>query len=617
MLFPHVSPDRAETSLSFAARLAAIHTRGRVVPFLNDLGINAIDFARGDQTALFDLCERAGVRTDQLIANTPISIGKGRYRLREENISADFLSNPRTVFCPRCLLIDDKTGPMVEQFRIGRYDWPLRVVRTCQEHHVALIERPRQSWDDQFHELSVRVPERGPTLEALGASAKPRSVSDLQSYTLARLEGARGPEWMDSQTIEQAVRTAELLGALIEFGASKKVSAMTSDEWDQAGRAGFEFTCRGEAGIHEALHLVQDAFRAKGKRPMHRNVFGRLYEWVGATKAAKEPGDIRRIVREHIFQTVAVAPGEEVLGACLSERRLHSVASLASEAGLHSKTLGYVLQAKGLVSADDPSAVIDAKVGREVAASVQRLVNVIAVPKMLNCSRPQATGLMDERILLPIATGEAGAPGRTQKAVNETSVTTFLVALKAAARPVDRMPSHMVPIAKAAEKVKVPCTDIVHMILGGFLSNVEELSGVGGYAAIHVDPAEVGHVIRDNLPGISPSQAAAKIRIPARVVWALIDEHECRILPSISIAGRRGHHLIRRVMLDDIRNFRKRFVTSSDIANQLETNRQTVEQTLRRFRVKSAYSHSQIGMNLYRPDDLPPMLRPIGSGIAA
>ncbi|WP_283638316.1 hypothetical protein [Marinovum algicola] len=473
-LFPYVSPAHAESALSFAARLAAIHTGGRLVPFLNDLSINAGCLARGEP----------------------------------------------------------------------------------------------------------------------GAS------------------GTRGPEWLDSQTLEQAVRATELLGALIEFGAAKKVSALTSDQWDRAGRAGFEFTCRGEVGIREALHHIQETFRKTGKRPMHRNVFGRLYEWLASSKTAKEPGDIKRIVREHIFHTVAMAPGEGVLGECLTERRLHSVASLAAETGLHPKTLGYILIAKGLVSAEDPAAVFDAKAGLEVAAAVQRMVNVISVPKVLNCSRPQASCLIDERILLPIATGASGAPGRTQKAVDQRNIDGFLATLKARARAVEEVPKGFVMISKAAEKVKAPCIDIVHLILGGFLSNVVEFNGKAGYAAIHVEPAEVSQVIRESLPGVSPSQAAAKIGVPAQVVWALIDEDERAILPSMPIRGRTGHHVIRRVMLEDLHRFRDGYVKSGDIANHLETDRKTVERILRRYRVQPAYSRSQIGMNLYRLSDLPSILLP-------
>ncbi|SDZ44029.1 hypothetical protein SAMN05444004_114110 [Jannaschia faecimaris] len=173
------------------------------------------------------------------------------------------------------------------------------------------------------------------------------------------------------------------------------------------------------------------------------------------------------------------------------------------------------------------------------------------------------------------------------------------------------------PISKAAKKVKVPCVDLVHLILGDFLSNVAELNGIGGYAAIHVEPAEVGQVIREILPGVSPSQAAAKIGIPAQAVWALIDEDEGAILPSTSILGRTEHHVIRRVMLEDLRQFRDDHVKSGDIANQLETDRRTVERMLRRYRVRPAYSESQIGMNLYRPADVTSMLRSAPSKIPA
>ena len=406
-------------------------------------------------------------------------------------------------------------------------------------------------------------------------------------------------------------RSTELLGSLVEFGPNQKVSALTSDEWDCAGRTGFEFTSRGEGGIRDALFGIQEAFRATGKRPLQRNVFGRLYEWLCSTRTTKEPGDIKRIVREHIFQTVAVAPGERVLGECLQERRLHSVASLAAETGLHPKTLGHVLMAKRLISAEDPATVFDAKAGSEVAAAVRRLVNVMSVPKALNCSRPQASALIDERILLPIATGEAGTPGRTQKAVDERSIREFLGALKAEARSVDELPTGMVSICKAAEKVKAPCVDIVHLILGGFLSNVTELDGIGGYSAIHVDPTEVGRVLRENLPGSSPSQAASRVGIPAHTVWALIgeDNGSAATIPSVRIAGRAGQHVVRRVKLEDLAQFRNEYVSPGDIANQLEIGRGVVERRLRHHRIRPAFSRSQIGMDLYRRAELPRILR--------
>lgn len=609
-LFPHLPFDPIESHLSFAARLAAKHTGGRVAPFLNDLGIRSADFARGERDAIIALCDRAGVDAAPVIANTPISLGRAHYLLRGEKISADLLSNPFTVICPACLLADDETHAHPALARRGRFEWPLRVVRTCPVHGMALVERPRASWDDQFHELAVRVPERGDALHEISSKAPRRSVSALQAYASSRLNAAAGPAWLDSQSLEQAVRVTELLGVLVEFGVSRKVSTLTTDEWDQAGRVGFDFTSCGEVGIRKALHQVQAAFRKTGGQPRHRNVFGRLYEWASSSKTAKHPGDINRILREHMFNTVEMAAGEVLLGEALPERRLHSVASLAAEAGLHPSTLRNVLIAKGIVDREDPRQVFDAEVGRTLAASVRNLVHVISLPKVLNCSRPQATGLLDEQILLPIATAGAGAPGRTHKTVDADKVDIFLSALASSARQVNVVPSGMASISKAAEKAKTPCVDIVHLILGGFLSSVVLLSSEKGYAAMHVDPEEIRLKAKQVLDGVSPSQAALAMRLPVRTVWALLEgPADPMRLPSKLVHGANGRHAFRRISADEVDKFRATYVTPQQIANELEIDRRSLHKSLRYARLRPAISAAEIGVDLYLPDDLPACFR--------
>lgn len=612
-LFPHVPFDPAETALSIAARLAATHTGGRLGPFLTDLGIKPLDFASGKREAVIALCDHAALPADAVISNTPISTVKGVYRIREEVVSADFLSNPLTVFCPACLLADDASSNRPEYVRLGRFEWPLRVVRTCPVHGIALCERRPQEWDDRFHEMSVRVPERGAELRAMAQAAKQRTASPLQLYALSRLDGHKGPEWLDSQTLEQAVRATEQLGVLVEFGPARALKTLTVDDWDQAGRTGFEFSCRGDEGIRQALHQIRENRGHRGRRPSRRRAFGRLYEWVGEEDTARDPGDIKRIVREHIFETVAVAAGEPVLGESLTERRLHCVASLAKESRLNPKTLTHVMMAKGLISANDPTRPFDAAAGRNVAAAMTRLVHVNDLRKALGCSRPQASGLINERILPQIATGEAGTPGRTQKSVDQHDVDTFLAALKARARMVDTLPAGYVPIAKAAEKVKAPSVDIVHLILGGYLEKIVSHSGMNGYAAIHVEPSEVYRAISEVLSGVAPSLVAAKVGIPVETAWALIDDDGISLpaLPSTVIRTRTGQHVIRRVTLDDFEQFRAQYLTPGDIANFLDTARIFVERDLRRYRVPSAYSTAQIGVDLYRMEDLPLKLHPV------
>lgn len=109
--------------------------------------------------------------------------------------------------------------------------------------------------------------------------------------------------------------------------------------------------------------MAQASARRGGKQPLLRNTFGRLYEWL-SSDLAKDPGDIRRILRTHIFETVEVETGEKVLGEAMPTRRLHSVASLASGSGLDRRTLKNVLVAKGLIPDDELHHVFDAELGR-------------------------------------------------------------------------------------------------------------------------------------------------------------------------------------------------------------------------------------------------------------
>lgn len=402
-LFPHLPFDPTETPLSFATRLAALHTGDRLTPFLTDMGIRADRLARGDETSVRRLCEVADVDPEAVLANAAIGGERRRYRLRGFDISAEFLSNPATVFCPACLREDDARDPRAALARRGRLAWTLRPVRTCPVHGLALVQRAPKGYDDKLHELAVRVPERGEALDRLVDAAETRSVSPLQTYVERRLAGEAGPAWLDAQTLEQSARACEMLGALVAVGPKASVSAFTPSDWDRAGRAGFAAAAEGEAGIRSALHEVQSTFRATGAQPGPHKVFGRFYEWLSSSRGEKAPGDIRRILGEHICETMELDAGREVLGIAIEKRRLHSVATLGSDR----RTLRNLLAARGLVGKDDQAVydVFDANAGRAVAATLQRVTHAIILPKILGCSRPQAEALIDEWVLPPLAEG--------------------------------------------------------------------------------------------------------------------------------------------------------------------------------------------------------------------
>ncbi|MEP0316304.1 TniQ family protein [Hyphomonas sp.] len=606
VLFPHIPIDPIETPISFAARLAEFHLCTDLRSFLKGMGIYPKELLSGKADAIECFAHLAGVSAASLYRNTACAVSKRRFDVRGNLLSAEFF-NPGIVFCPACLRDDDTDACDRARGRRGHFAWTLRPVRTCSIHGLALTYRKVAQWDAKFRELDRLVPERGAELDKLVDEAQPQSPSPLQDYVIARLAGAAGPSWLDSQTLEQAVRSTEMLGMLAGFGAEAKPSKLSHQDWDRAGRAGYFVTSAGEQGIRELLYTVQGGFRGRSAKPGRRKLFGATYEWLASSGTSKEPGDIKRIMREHIFETMEVATGGQVLGDMLPARRLHSVETLASESGLDARTMRNVLAAKGLIPVEAKISayhVFDAQAGRAIAASVQRRTNVSDLPEALNCTRTQVDQLIDEGLLLPISDGPTDAAGRTWKAVPNKEIARFLTDLHERARVVDVIASEMVPISKAAEKAKVPCVAIVQLILAGFLENITRCNQEEGYAALHVDPLEVRTQAALRLPGISASKAFGRLKIPKSTGWALIDRDEGPSPEVLTIKGPTGRYPIYRFAEESLEAFMSEFITDVRVANAYDVQKLVAVSRMKKAGIRPVIKKAEVGVDFYRVSDI-------------
>jgi len=597
MLAPHVPFDPEESPLSYAARLAGIHTGGRLIPFLRDLEFEPEDMVSNKEEALSRLAELSGVPIGDLRANAPVPLGGRTYVLRGELVTAEFLANPHTMFCPACLAEDDRGAG-----RRGRWQWTLSVVRTCPRHKIALVRRTKKRWDDPFHELDCRVPERGEQLEALIAQSPKRSISPLQKYVINRLNGKAGPDWLDAQSLEQSVRASELLGALIAYGPGQRLPELTFNDWDHAGRLGFEFTSGGEVRIREALDVQLRQFDNANGTPGAQRIFGCLYKALAYPNSNKEPGDIARILRAFIIENIALSAGTNVLGEKLCERQLHTVASLAHEQDLDSRTLNDVLVAAGMIPEDAPSHyTIPAQEGRNVAGRVKRMVHVISLPHALGCARPLVDQLFSDRLLTPIYYGRPGTRGRTQKAVDSEEITKLVGELHAKAVEMDVEADGFAPISKVAEKAKVPAVTVVHMILGGFLERVFRRTGQNGVAALRVDPVEVNRQVAVCTEGFSPMAAFGALKIPRDVGWLLTDRCGEEVsLPVHWIAGPSGDRKIPRFDPVILADFKGRYIHPAQIAERYGLRVGEVVGRLKRRGIRPVLPRAEIGVDFYR-----------------
>jgi len=601
-LYPRPSFDVSETALSFANRLAAFHIGLPTTDFLHDFGIAPMKLVAGEPEALDRLCEISGSEREHVYQNTPVRTGKRVYDLRGHSLPAEFFSRPRTVYCPACLRDDDAGCSMPALARRARWIWALEVVRTCPTHKIPLIRKAKERHDDELNELAVRAPATVDALDAEVSALVPREVSPLQTYVVDRLDGCEGPKHLDRQALDAIVRSAELLGAVILYGPRVNLASLTVDQRDAAGARGFTVLEMGEAQVRSELKALFEACKCTTSNMGPQKVFGRLYTSMNGRRVNEDYGILRRVLREFIFENFALASGTYVLGLPLEARRLHTVASLAGETGLDNRTLRHALVAKGLVPTDAAAGfAFDAEEGRAFAAQVVRKVTVIALPKVLGCSRVTCDQILEERIVTPLADGTMYATGRTRKAVDHAEIDDFLGRLTAASRPVSHEPAEMVSVRKAAEKAKRPASSVLHLVLGGYLENVARLEANGGIDALRVNPEEVKSAVGQISVGMSIGDACRRLHIPIDAGWSLVDFGE---LPVTRIHSPNAQHFVTRCHLQDVNDLGERLVNAGRIAPLLDIPATEIEAKLRRHRIKPAFRWADVGANLFHRDDV-------------
>jgi len=563
-------------------------------------GIQPVDMLSNKASALVRLSEISGVAEKDLRQNASVALGERKYDLRGEIVTAEFLSSPKTLFCPDCLHKDDQTGA-----RRARWPWSLAVVRTCAVHKLPLQCASKGAWNHSLLSLGHTVPERGEDLKALTQNIERREASPLQNYVLTRLEGHTGPRWLDEQTLDQAVRVTELLGVLLVFGPDQLLPVLDQDDWDHAGRAGYAVTSQGEVGIRRALQEQFDKFTMAEGSPGPRKIFGCFYKALAHSKSMKDPGDIARILREFIWDRIAMPTGTKVLGQKLPERRLHTVASLAKEVGQDSRRLYNMLIGARVIPADAAAHfAVPVQVGRDIAARVKRTVNITRLPQVLNCTRPMVDQLCNERLLTPIYYGTPSFRGKLQKGVDRDEIDALIGVLSARSAP-NIAVTGLVKISKAAEKAKIPAVCVVQMIRAGLLQHVARVDDIPGIEGMRVCPSEVKKIGNSTLVGMTASEGFAALKLNFDAGWELVDRHPEEVsLEPIRIEGIGPGSEIIRFLPESIAAFDERFTTLAQVARKSGPDVKELKNLLAKRGVAPALSWCEIGVDIFRVSEV-------------
>lgn len=302
-LFPLLPFQPDETPWFWAARMAAFHIRGSITTFLRDLGLDPFVFSIGNPDEMIRLCDLAGQDPAPVLRNSLVRHNHRSYRLGGEPLFDSLCPTRDLRFCPACLAEDDAAASAAEQdtaiHRRERLIWRLKPIRFCPVHALPLIRRERLGGNEGKGVFAEDIPETIAMLEELAGKSKPAFASPLQAYVAGRIEGRRGPAWLDDQPLEQVIRMTELLGSVLAFGPDVHFDDLSVGEQNVASACGWDCRSKGTDGIHRAFEILQASFdrkRSEGRRGKW-NAFGPLLDEI------RHPGEnspLLRVFEEHI-----------------------------------------------------------------------------------------------------------------------------------------------------------------------------------------------------------------------------------------------------------------------------------------------------------------------------
>lgn len=350
-------PD--ETHVSWGKRLAAFHTRGSLLRFLEEMRIDRRAFLNGEPAEVRRLCRYAAEDPAPVLRNTVRVVGGRSRTIRTETFDLSLLS-PRSWFCPLCLRDDETLGSSKDVVRRHRLAWLFEPVRSCHVHAVFLSVEPMSAPSHRVGVLDDHIDDMGPPDRALANDVGRIVPSSFQRYLLNRLEGVAGPEWLDAQSLDLAWKSTELLGAVVKYDPHRSLRIDGTAALEQASDAGWTTTSSGEAAVAKVVATLLDSACKGDANQFHSTTtFGVLNRWLQSRGRQPVPGPLYEIVRNAVMDRFPFRQNQRVYGRTEQTPKLMTVAAVASAVDRVASDASRLLIMHGLVpscqKANNPS----------------------------------------------------------------------------------------------------------------------------------------------------------------------------------------------------------------------------------------------------------------------
>jgi hypothetical protein len=431
LLARRVDIAHRETAPSYLARLAVVNgVSGSDLAV--DMGFSLKRLINLDEAAVRALSEIGGLddfAREDMVSWTGHPQGNVRSLFRNEVFVSRAIRSPTVRGCPICLKEDAaatevaNAGAMVMQGH-----WQLRDVYICVRHGHPLVDLWTFNVPTERFEYSARLREISKSILNGDLDQRRCDPSPYDLWLDARLGEGCDDTWLKDCSLYAAVTFCGLLGCEIARHLYNDSMSAENQKSSCAG-LGFEIVKCGPSKISAALHDLAE--RADGATDKPNKAFGEMYKHLGRGYL-NEPGfePFRHLLRECILEVWPVAGGEVLLGTVLPSRRLHSVATVASEIGIGIDTMTRLLTAAHVLSASDARPlsrrVFDADHHAEDLIEMSRLVGSPKLRAILGATVSQFNALVDDGVIAPYVSDDTiqarWSPSRIESLLKEISL---------------------------------------------------------------------------------------------------------------------------------------------------------------------------------------------------
>lgn len=595
-----------ETPASFVSRLAASTLSASAREFCADFLLSFDRIAAGDEQEIAKLAALGSASLEELLRNAPRRVSVHEFQIGDAVVPRAIAKRNSVRLCPACAAKDiaDARHQRADAAVAGRSMWLIGPIRTCPDHHLALVEVQKVDRPARLHDFALAAAEALEDLGPVFERSERRPFSPFERYICDRIwpHNAR-PTYplLDKLSAADAAMACEWMGRFRLCGPKSWPSAVSDAEMYAAAQSGFEILASGPRRLRRlivASHAQTEPLAGSSGRA--RYLLGALFHFLdtgAGSKSTFEP--IRRVIATTLCDLYPYGPGDgRLLGIPITRRQVHSLSTAAAAYGMSIATVrsyahGAQITRPAHRKGDSKQILIDAAAADELFGATGQVLSATDVFRIHGVSLQTLRELASPslRLLRPVG-GRFKAEGTTH--FRKCDVDDLRSTLSAQSR--SHAPTEMVPLSEAAQQSAMSVAQVIKRLLVGDVGCVA-VDGHRANMGVHVDIGALRQLPTSAvIRGYSLREAARYLKVSEPVVVKL---SELGVLPTARERRRLTGRWRTTYLAADIERFEQTYVTLSELRRQHGWNAQVAVARMKAASIFPAFNPAKAGCTIF------------------